>query len=358
MWPLLLVCLVPPGGDGRDVRADDPWSAVDRTLDTLAPARSDGPSWGVLVRTFYTHAPVEAGAGTNDVSGFVFEDVDLYLAARYDDLAWRFSADAAEGTANLEDAWASWHALDWLTLTAGQFKPRVARSGSVPEDALLFRERTFLGAAFDEHDDGAELGGHYDQFDYWLAVTDGSNGEGSDHFWSARGEWALYDAAWDDLEGAYGAPNHLRVLIGATKFEDVSISTAHGGGWSSDLALTFGPYSFAAEYADLERSFARTIDVFDGHLITLGDGQPRSFTLSRRVGEGGEAAVRFETADDADSTEALVLGANWRPLGSLARFVADVAMVDGDTRDFSIFSLGVQIGSSGITRPFIGDGAP
>ncbi len=354
MWSLLLPCLISLGGDGHDAPRTGAWRALDDELARLAPARADGPSWGLLVRAFYTKSPAEASAGTSDISGQVFEDVDAYFSADLGELAWRISADFDQGDARLEDAHVRWEHFDWLGLTAGQFKPRVVRSGSLPDDGLLFRERTFLGAAFDGWDDGFELGGHYDQFDYWLAVTDSSNGQVSDHFWSARGEWALYDAAWEDLEGARGAPNHLRVLLGVEMFDDVALSSAKGGGWGGDLALTFGPYAFHTEWANLDDRFARSIDVFNGHLITLGDGQPRSATLSRRVGEQFEAALRYENADDTDSTEASCIGANWTPLGAPARFIADLALVEGDTRDFSLFSLGVQVGSSGLSRPFAG----
>mgnify|MGYP001175600910 CR=1 FL=1 len=376
MWPLLLV-LLPLGGDARvpapseTVRSDttlpntapldtalldtsrDPWHELDTALAAPAPSRSDRAlAWGLLVRAFYTQSASEASNGPNDVSGQVLEDVDAYFSFTHEGVAGRVSADFDQGDARLEDAYASWPGFGWLGLTAGQFKPRVVRSGSLPAGELLLRERTFLGAAFDLWDDGFELGGHYDQFDYWLAVTDGANGQAKDHFWSARAEWAFYDAGWEDREGARGAPNHLRALLGLMWFTDVAQSAADGGGWGGDLALTFGPYAFHAEWADLDSSFARTIDVFNGHLITLGDGAPRSATLSRRVGAQAEAVLRLQSADDLDATEAFSLGANWTPGGGAARFVADLALVEGDTRDFSLFSVGVQVGSSGFSRPF------
>jgi len=355
MWSLLLPCVLTLGGDGHEER--DSWSELDRAVAALQGTGEESPlSWGVLLRTFFTGAPEEAtAAGTADVSGNVFEDLDVHFGYRDADFAWRVSADFESGSPELEDAYARWRACQELSLTVGQFKPRVTRSGSLPDDALLFRERTFLGAAFDTQDDGFELSGHYDQFDYWFDVTDSSNGEQSQHFYSARAEWALFDAAWDDLEGARGAPNHLRVLWGATSFRDDALSTQHGGGWGSDLAVTFGPYSFHGEWADLDDEFARTIDVFDGYLITLGDGQPRAFTLGQRVGESGEGALRYQKADDADDTEAFGLALNWSPPGSTARWVADVGWVDGDTRDFTIFSVGLQLGSSGQPRPFLGE---
>lgn len=352
---LLTLSALPVGGGPDD--PVDPWRELDDTIASLGAAEEAGPfSYGALIRAFYTSSAVEGSAGTGDVAGNALEDVDVFVAYRAGDLGWRVSADLDQGSPELEDAYALWQYDPAFVLSMGQFKPRVVRSGSVPASALLFRERTFLGAAFDAWDDGVELGGHYDQFDYWLAVTDGANGNESTHFWSARSEWALWDAAFEDREGAFGAPNHLRVLLGAFTFADETQSNSDGDGYGFDLALTFGPYAFHAEWADIDEAFARTIDVFNGYLVTLGDGQPRSFTLSRRLGDEAEGALRFQVADDVDSTEEWGVSAGWRPHGGPARLVADLGLVEGDTRDFSIFSLGIELGSSGLVRPFAGGG--
>jgi hypothetical protein len=358
MWSTLLPCALFLGGDGRGVvLRDDPWAGLDRAVAALAPERADGPfAHGVLLRAFFSASAAEGTDDSDgpDASGFLLEDVDAYAAYDQGDVAWRLSVDLDQGTPELEDAFARWQHWEGLALTVGQFKPRVLRSASIPPEALLFRERTFLGAALDDWDDGFELGGHYDQWDYWLTLADGANGSGSDHFTSARVEWALYDAAFEDREGARGAPNHLRALLGVAWFVDAALSNSEGGGWGADLALTFGPYSFHGEWAGLDAEFARTIDVFNGYLITLGDGDPVSATLSRCLGPEAEVALRFQRADDADDTRSLGFGMDWNPSGGPARFVADLELVEGDTRDFSLFSLGVVLGSSGLARPFGG----
>lgn len=352
MWPWLMAGVLTSGG-GHGSDPDDPWRELDRAIGALAPAKDEGRLGpGVLLRPFYTSSAEEGGAGTEDLSGFVFEDLDFFLGYREGEVSWRLSADVDTGDVELEDAWGRWEPLDGLALTAGQFKPRVVRSASLPADGLLFRERTYLGAAFDGWDDGAELGGHYDQFDAWVAVTDGANGSRSDHFWSARAEWALYDQGFEDSEGARGAPLHLRVLLGATWFADTAQSSSAAAGWGGDVALTLGPFALHGEWLDLDEEFTRTIDVFNGHLVTIGDGKPRSATLSRRVTADGELALRYQNADDFDETEAFGVGANWSPGGGPARFVADLELVESDTRDFSLFSLGVVVGSSGLSRPF------
>jgi len=341
--PLLLLTLLSGGGD-------DPWlgppEGAPLLRDETQPLRM-----GWLVRAFYSNSPPEAGApgATADQSGFQLEDLDGFLAYETPDVAVRLSVDldeAAEGGDVLvEDAWARWQHLDWMALAVGRFKPRVLRSNAVPQDGLLFRERTFLGAAFDRWDDGFELSGLWDEFGYFLALTDGANGDASEHFLSARGVWALVDEGFADREGALGAPNHLRVVLGAALFHDDGLSD---GGFATDLALTFGPYGFHFEWATLGDNFTREVDVFDGHVMTLGDGHPYATTLSRRIGAHGELGLRMQQADEADDTQALGLSASWSPDGGALRFVADLEQVEGDTRDFSLFTVGVELGSSGL----------
>jgi hypothetical protein len=311
-------------------------------------------AWGALVRSYYTVSPAEAGAGAEDLSGHVFEDAALHFSGGAGGLSWRLGAEFADGGGRIEDAYAAWRGPGETQLTLGQFRPRVLRSASLPEETLLFRERTFLGAAFDAFDDGLELAGHYDQFDGWFALTDSGNGSDSDHFWSLRGEWALYDDAWEDAEGARRAPNHLRVLLGAFLFEDVAASAADGGGHGLDVALTFGPYALHGEWADLEQDFARPCDVFNGHLVLLGDGDPVALTAARRLGEEFEAALRFQRAEDGDDTQSFGVGASWAPVSGAARFALDAASVEADSRDFTLVSVGIVLGSSGRTRPFLG----
>lgn len=332
---------------------DDKGTAPAQAPARLPPAAQEPFSFGWLVRVFYTKSPEEAGApgAPADASGFVFEDLDGHFAYESADLAWRLGVDldrmTSGGEVEVEDAYARWQHLDGLALSVGRFKPRVVRSGSVPADGLLFRERTFLGAAFDRWDDGFELDGWRDEFGYALALTDGANGSASDHFLSARGIWALVDDGMANREGARGAPNHLRVVLGCGFFHDDAQSD---GGFAADLAFTFGPYGFHTEWASLGDDFTRDIEVFDGHRLTLGDGEPFSATLSRRFGSEAELALRFQRADEADATEAVGLGASWNPGAGPLRFVADFERVEGDTRDFALFTAGVELGSSGPDR--------
>lgn len=358
MLSLLLLCLPALGGGDPEPASPDSWRELDDALARLGDDSAGPYALGALVRTFFTKSAAEASAGSADVSGVVFEDVDVWAAAHLEGVDLRVSADfdradSGAGNARLEDAWARWLYGTDLALTFGQFKPRVVRSGSLPDSELLFRDRTFLGAAFDGWDTGVELSGHYDQFDWWLALANGANGDASRNFWSARSEWALYDEAFDDVEGARGSPNHLCVLFGTTIFSDDAQSSSKGGGYGADLALTFGPYAFHTEWMRLGDQFARTIDVFNGHPLTIGDGQPFSATWGRLLGTEAEAAVRFERADDADNTSSWGLAGSYFPGGGPVRLVADAARVEGDTRDFTLFSIGIQLGSSGLSRPFL-----
>jgi hypothetical protein len=319
----------------------------------LPLAEEPSMRWGVLVRAYYTHSNEELADTPGDVSGFVLEDADFFVAGDAGDVAWRVSSDAGDGSFELEDAWARWRFDEALALSVGQLKPRVVRSASIPPDRLAFRERTFLGSLFDAWDDGFEVGGHYDQFDYWAAVTDAANGSDSDHFWSLRGEWALYDAAFEDMEVVGDSPNHLRLLLGAFTFEDVAQSSSDAGGYGADLALTYGPWAFHGEWATLGDEFQRDADVFNGALVAMGDGDPISFTLGHRIDDLGELALRFQRADDADDVRSF--GAAWRTVAGgwpIAGLGAEVARVESDDLEETLVSVGVGLGTSGLERPF------
>jgi hypothetical protein len=336
----LLLCL---GGDERA-------PAAPAGSGMLRASEDGAPELGILLRPFLTFSAREGGLGSEDVSGSVFEDLDLWLGQWTRAFAWKVSADLEDGSAALEDAWARVRLRDDVGLTVGQFKPRVVRSGSILEEALLFRSRTFLGAAFDVWDDGFELATHGERWSATLALVDGANGSESDHFWSLRGEWELYESDLAEREGARGAENFLVSRLGIATFADVSQSANDGGGLAFDLALTYGPYSLAGEWAHLQDEFVREVDVFNGHVFDLGDGDPMSFTFARRVGPEFEAALRYQRAEDADDTTATLLAVTWARAGAAARFVAEAGVVEAESRDFTILSAGVVVGGSGMGR--------
>lgn len=349
VFALLLVGAL-PGDPPPSVPASDlaDWGALDaRLLATLAPDASGSVRWGALVRAFGTRSHAESTGG-EEAAGFVLEDVDVHLAGGAEALSWRVSFDLADGDAALEDAHGRWSPAVGWELVVGQFKPRVARSASVVPEGLLFRDRTFLGATFDVWDAGVEIGRHYDQFDFWLALTDAEDGALQEDFWSFRVEWALYDAAFEDVEGARGAPNHLRVLLGGFLFDDTALASSGAGGVGLDLAFQLGPWAFLGEWASLGDSFVRDVDVRDGTVVSMGDGNPWAVVVSRRCGDW-ESAARFERADDTDDTSALGLVTSWGR--GTARWSLEVERVEADPGDDTRVSLGVRMGTSGITRP-------
>jgi len=347
---LSLLFLLTGGGDGSAAAPAD-WRALERRLGLVqAPEDDPRPRLGILLRPYYTFSASEGGLGSEDVSGNVFEDLDLWLGQRSGSFSWRVSADFEDGDARLEDAWGRFEPVRDVALAVGQFRPRVVRSGSLPEDALLFRARTFLGAAFDRFDDGFELAARGERWGALFALTDGENGSESDHFWSLRGEVELYEADLPEREGARQSPDFLVARFGASTFADVSRSSQDGGGMAFDLALTYGPWSIHTEWAHLQEEFAREVDVFNGHVFTLADCDPLTFTFGRALGDEFEAAYRYERAEDADDTLAHRLGLSWVPAGAPARFQAEVGAVEADSRDFTLFSAGVVIGGSGPSR--------
>jgi hypothetical protein len=367
MIPALALLLGSLHGDPTDPphpstgHADGGWEELDARLGKVLAAGEGGAlRWGALVRAFASHAGTEAN-GAEKISGFVLEDVDVHFAVDGERLSWRVSmdldgaalADAGEEV-QLEDAHARFVPAAGWELVVGRFKPRVARSASIVPEGLLFRDRTFLGATFDLWDAGLELGRHYDQFDFWFALANAEDGLGTEDFWSLRVEWALYDSPFEDVEGARGAPNHLRALLGGFVFDDTALASSKAGGVGFDLAFQLGPWAFLAEWASLGSAFVRDVDVRDGAVVTIGDGHPWALSMSRRCGDW-ESGVRVERAGDAERTRALGLVTSWGRAS--ARWSLEADRVRDDLGEDTRLSLGVQMGSSGLSRP-LGDADP
>ena len=333
----------------------DRWLA--RAVDEDAAGGADVPehpveglSWGGIVRAFYTYSQDDiATGGGDDISGFSVNDADLYFNVAVGDFVGRVSADFAPDGPELEDGYGTWLVADWFTVTLGQFKPRVVRSGIVDPETLVFKERTFLGASFDFWDVGVQVAGHYDQFDWWLAVTNASTGQRSDHLFVGRGEWAYYDEAWGDVEGAHGAPINLRLLFGIFAYTFTDVPGDGGDGWGGDMALTMGPHSLHAEVMGIDNGiFLANNSLRDMPSLVLdGRGRPFSATYGYLFANRWQLAARYQNLDDDRDTKIFSGAVNWFPLeDGPVGWVLDVTHVDSKGPDGLVISVGVNVGLS------------
>ncbi|MEW6074629.1 MAG: hypothetical protein AB1726_18805, partial [Planctomycetota bacterium] len=336
----------PGGGEGGG------WLDLDARIETLAgsllPAGGEVEA-SVLLRAFYTISEDTVGGATanESVSGVELADTDLAFDVARGSTAGRISFDLAAETDRLEDGYIRWETDRGYFVRLGSFKPRYLFSSTVDPELLLFPDRTFLGARFDDWDLGVELSRHYDQFDWWMAIMNGLSGTGADHLYMVRGEWAGYDAAWKPQEGARGAPQHLRTLLGATYVKE-----SHTPGFGDmdafgfDLALTYGPYALHTEIALLDDGAGGPVLGDGAPAVTLvGDSSPYAVTWSRMYGEEWQAALRYQKVDDGDRTRGYGFALHHYPETGPFGIVAEVLYVDSDAApEGAIFRLGLNAG--------------
>ena len=285
-----------------------------------------------------------AGGGAPDVSGFFFEDVDVYVETELDGFEVRMNVDFDSGGSALEDAFIRVPLPDDASLTVGSFKPRVTRSALTDPEDLVFRERTLLGSLFDVWDLGVEYSTGEEPARTTFSVVNGSNGSDSNHAWTLRYDFSAYEERLTDAEGARDAPNYLRMVIGGFYRMD---DTVRGKAdiWGADLALTMGSWSLHGEFASLDDELAGTALIFDGQALTLGpDAQIWSVTATQRIAPNVHVAGRYQEPDDALDTTTYGFALNWFPTTGPVGFVADATYFDSDGPEGWIFSVGANFG--------------
>lgn len=349
---LLLSPLLASGPGAGTPASDEQWLALDRELETLASALSGeaGPvRYGGLVRAFYGYSENQFDAvGTGELSGFTLNDVDVFTEASFGDFSVRASFDAGGGEAELEDGYAVLPWGDASRLRIGRFKPHVLRSASIDPENLLFKERTFLGSAFDRWDLGAEFFGEYDDFSYWFSATNGASGQGADHFYAARLEWLFYDPGLPLAEGARDRQDLLRMVAGATIFaESFTPGTHDNDGWGLDGALALGPWAFHVEWLSLDTGFEGTQgEGRERPIVFAGNSSPIALTFSCRFDEHWQGALRMDRADNDDDTEKRALALQYLPDERAVTWIFEAVDLQSDGEDGLVLHAGIAIGAS------------
>lgn len=308
-------------------------------------------SYGGLVRAFWSFSDATIATGGGDPVLAVFlEDVQPYFELAYSDALVRVQLELAGGTAVLEDGWVGWDPPDLMGFKTGQFKPRVLHSASADPETLVFRDRTLLGERFDYYDRGAELSGGGDAIHWFLAVTDGQDGDKTGVITSARIEWSVYEEELGLAEGARDSPNYLRAEFGFFGLTDSASagSAADGGGYGMDFAMTLGPYYLHTEFAHLGNSFPDEPIFVDGNpaVFLAPDSTPFGLTFGKRLGEDWQTSFRWQIADDAVNTKYLGLAVNFFPNAGAVTFTSDVSRYEADGPEGWVFNVGVSVGAS------------
>lgn len=364
----LLLLLVPTHGDPAPAAAGtsavDPLPASEAaSADWLDPSRAlsaalaDGLGVGherlhadFLARGVYGSIgnKVEDELGKGDYTGLSLTDLDVALSGFEGPWSARVSGDLGTGGPDLEDTYLRWSDRAWGEVTVGRFKPNVLRSSQVDPDHLLFPTRSFLGSYFDRWDQGVEWHGRYDEFDWWLSTVDGKDGFLDKDLYVGRVEWSFYDEWWPPAEGARGAPDFLRLVMGFVYFYNANdVNSGNNDGFGYDLNWTLGPWAMAAEVMHLDDEVRlTTTEATDIPLVERGSRQPWAVTFSRRLDEELEAAVRFQRPRDRARTHATSFGLDWYPLAKPFAVQAEATQLSRDGEDGTLLRLGVSFGST------------
>jgi len=351
---------------------DNEWAALDSEISglatSLAPAQ-DGRGWAVLLRAVYTHSSDDiATAGSEDTSGFNFNDVDVAFWGSQGAYTWRLSGDIFNNEAGktgaifeLEDAYIRWLCGGYFNAQFGNFKPRVSRSNSVDPERLLFIDRSAIGSSMDMWDNGVGVDGSYEQLRWYVAVMNGSNGHTRDHFYSLRGEWDFGSGA-GDYEGAMGSSDMMNGTLGVSFINDDTVSQGDTYAWLGDFHGNASQFGFGGEVVLIEDDYVGwgTDEDFNNifspatSLLLAEDSIPWNVYLSYQVNPEWEFGVRYEDLDNDEvggsdpaglDNELLSVCANWyRDGGKWQAQWTDISADESGAPDGSIFEVGFSVG--------------
>jgi hypothetical protein len=235
------------------------------------------------------------------------------------------------GGASIKDAYATWKIGEAVSGKMGRFKPHFLRSSSgVSDNRLLFLQRTVIGEAFSGRDIGLQFSGNFDTIGWAISGTNGSDGAAEDFLFCGRLEASLMGAGASKVEGAYGAGEGTNLTAGIAALDDGDVED--GMALGIDMAVTAGPFSAAAEIADLDED--------------IGDATPWDITLGYMFTDMYEVAARYEDFDDDDGdTTRITAGVNRYVQGHDIKWQLQFITQDSDTDAFDAdqFGLGLAL---------------
>jgi len=346
---LVLPPHVPTGG-GADEPDRTSWLDLDRTLEERVAALGAAPSdvgLGAMLRSFYAYSDDEiATLGGSDVSGVALNDADVHAEASFGDFRARVGFDLSDGTAMLEDAFGAW-TYDGYELRFGQVKPFFLRSNAVDPEHLAFKERTLLGALYDDWQTGVMLSTPAgDSYRWWFSVTDGDDGQESDHRWVARTEFGVYEGGAPMREGSRGSIEFLQMSFGAAFLHDDSAADDNEA-LAADTQLLLGPHSLALEWAELDDGAGGPVSSLRGVSLDFdGNANPWSATYGNQFARSFQALVRVQDMDDSEDTQAYSFALHWFPDDRPIHWLVDVTRYDRRGFDGTVFQAGVVVGLS------------
>ena len=297
---------------------------------------------GVLLRVFFANTDEDLGL---EINGFDFNELDIWAQTSLDGFDARINVDASDGTLVLEDAYVNWRKDEKVGVRVGSFKPRVLFSNEADPNHLLFNDRTVLGEFFDFWDTGVEASGRLtENFDYYVALTNGDNGPADDSLLVLRGEWSVNGGSLRPREGSRGLQDVREIQIGAVVYDDTGDDET---GFGLDAIAHQGDWSAQFEVMSLDDGLGGP-SFLDAVPVPLApDSTPWALTGSFLTQDGFQIAGRLQDTDNATDTMIWSAGVNWFPDATDLAVIGEVAYFEGDD-DGLVFQIGTSLG---IWRP-------
>lgn len=343
---------------------ENEWSSLDQEINNLSTSLSAqnaaGPKLGGYIKTSFRYSDDQDalfGGPPNDQDevGFKIDKVRIDITGDLgQDYSYKVSFDLSSGVATTKDAYVSWKMAESVKGTMGQFKKPFLRSDMVSNKNLLFYDRTALGAFFNVRQPGMMFNGTFDTIEWWIAGQNNTEKD-NDFNYTAHVVANLMGSGLGKVEGAYGAGEETNLMVGLAYSEEQELDD--GTAIAVEAALTSGPFSLAGELVDFDKGTNNSYPAKDGGDLHYGSGNtfvssdpsdntPWDVTGSYMFTDVYEGALRYESADDSDSTSCWTIGVNRYIQGHDIKWTLQVLSSNSDdnTNEVTEYTLGLTVG--------------
>lgn len=335
------------------------WSSLDRDIESLAMNQGAAASgFGVngYVRSRYANSSdvdVDGNQATSDdLGGFNVDNARLVFQGSQGEYGVYISLDAAStGSADLLDAYATFHIAEGVTGQMGQFRAPFLWSSLIEENHLILLDRTFNGQANSGRDQGVQVSGTFDQIGWFVALQNGQDGVADEYVWTARVQFNALGGGTGMQEGAFGATDETQLTVGAAYRDDGTPND--GSAFCIDATFTQGAFSAHAELVDYEDdvSLSPALATSTGVITPTGavaDAEtPWSVTVGYMITPNAyEIVGRYEDIDDTNDSTAWALGVNRYVGGHNAKWTLQYTSTDSDNAgiEADTLALGLTVG--------------
>jgi len=340
------------------------WSSLDRDIAALAqtPAGpASGFNVGGFVRSRFAYSddvtPDPTNAPNDDLAGFNMDNARLEFSASQGDYGVWVALEGAEssspggGDVQLYEAYGTFRITDGISGQMGLFRAPFLWSALISNNHQVLLDRTFNGQVWENRNEGVQLSGNFDMFNWWFAFQNGNDNVGEDYRITARASFNVLGTSIGWQEGAYGASDETQLTIGAAYTDDTNFTD--GTSFCVDLGFTQGPFSAHGEIVDydddiqFDSAINTSTGVLNPNLIGGTIETPWSATVGYMITPNEyELIGRYEDVDDADDTAAWTVGIVRYVVGHDAKWTLQYSSSDSDVagKEADTVALGLTVG--------------